>query len=113
MSPSRETRNILLVSADRGSGERVGEMLDAAGYGVTIEALGARPFASVRHDAIIALVDWTAAENPSRVRALKQRSGRVPLLLLAPADRAGLAVQALRHGATDYLYGGNQPCGRK
>ena len=106
MSPSPVARNILLVESDHDGRAATRECLQAAGYKVTGSTRGEQAYAHLAgggHDAVVAASEWPAAENAGRVGALSRHAGALPLIVVGTMEQVGLAVRALRHGASDYV----------
>ncbi len=86
--------------------ERVGSILDDAGFQITRATSGTEALAAVEqraHDAAIVDLEMSATKAADLLRALRSRAADTPVLLLSEPAHLQLAVQALRHGADDYL----------
>jgi len=105
VTPSSNVRNILLIEAPSAGRTRTRAFLEDAGYRVTegTHASAAEQIGEGGHDAILAALEWSAADTANRVGTLKQQASALPLFLLCPEDQVDLGVLALRHGADDYL----------
>ena len=103
--PARNKR-VLVFGEDGSVLDQVASILSQAGYQVTpagadddvLELLAER-----HHDAAIVDVSGSPADVGEFVRGLRRRSPGTPVLLLSEPANLQAAVQALRHGADDYL----------
>ncbi len=102
---SAQNKRVLVLDEDPAMLERVASILTQAGYQVSGARSGAQALdrlAERHHDA--AIVDLgSSTEVGELVRSLRRGAPGTPVLLLSEPARLQLAVQALRHGADDYL----------
>jgi len=107
MTPSPDTKHLLLIDGDKAVRDLTEEILLAAGHRVTsysgFEQATRRP---PRHgyDALVITLDWPAASNAQRIRALKRYAKGTPLLVLCAPAQVNQALSALKLGADDYLF---------
>jgi DNA-binding NtrC family response regulator len=101
---SASSKTILLIDDGPAPGSPTIDALKGLGFAVNTSRLEAGAKVDVRgHDAVVASMTWRRGETSSRIAALKRQVGGIPLLLLCPAEHLREAVDALRHGADDYL----------
>ncbi len=103
---SARNKRVLVFGEDGAMLDQVASILTQAGY----QVMPARSHAEVlevlaerHHDAAIVDVLGSPADVSELVRSMRRRSPDTPVLLLSEPAKLQAAVEALRHGADDYL----------
>jgi DNA-binding NtrC family response regulator len=101
-----DTKRLLLLEPERKYREAASASLERAGYQVSAASgLGeaAEDLTRGVFDAVLLALAPESGDPMSAVRSLANQARTTPLLVLCDADRVDLALEALRHGAEDYL----------
>jgi len=106
VSPSPETKRVLLIEKDAAMRDRVETIMLGAGYQVSappdpVEA--ARISGRRDHDAIVVALPGPGGTALETIRQIKERAGSTPLLVLCDPADVREAVGTLQQGAEDYL----------
>jgi DNA-binding NtrC family response regulator len=103
-----EVRSLLLVDADAGERRHMTAIAARAGWSVlgaacAEAALGLLQGPHGREVRAAILANWDGVEGPALVAALRHTAPDLPVIVLGEAGSIGLAVDAMRAGASDFL----------
>ncbi len=104
----RGERYLLLVDADAGERRVISAIASRAGWSVVSAAdeetaVGLLQGPHGREVRAALLGSWDSASGPSLVGALRAKRDKLPIIVLADAASVGVAVEAMRAGASDFL----------
>ncbi len=107
-SPAAERRQgrILVVDDEESLVRVIGRMLTVAGYDVSTAADGRRAvelLGGATFDAIVSDIDMPRMNGIQLLQAIRQRDSDVPVVLMTGNPDLETAVQAVAHGALQYL----------
>jgi two-component system NtrC family response regulator len=102
MAPSR----ILLVDDDESIRKVLGYMLEEAGYAVESAPgadAGLRLASAHRPDLVLSDIKMPGKDGLELLRELRALDPSIPVIILTAFGTVGTAVEAMKHGASDYL----------
>jgi len=97
---------ILLVDDDESIRKVLGYMLEEAGYGVESAPgadAGLRMASARRPDLVLSDIKMPGKDGLELLRELRVLDPSIPVIILTAFGTVGTAVEAMKHGASDYL----------
>ena len=101
-------RALLLIDADAGERRHVTAIAARSGWSVVgaadpETALGLLQGPHGREVQAVVMSNWTDDHGPATIGALRRERPQMPVIVVAEAGAVGMAVSAMRAGASDYL----------